>query len=69
MTMVNLQALPQSRIDEIVAECRAAQMAAEDQAMAEKMAGTRCQECEQPIDEPPPSPGMRPCAECASYRN
>jgi hypothetical protein len=59
--------LPQDHIDAIVAEVEATQRAAEDRAMAEKMAGTRCQECDGPIPGEPPGRGMRKCAECASW--
>jgi hypothetical protein len=61
--------LPESRMDEIVAEAEAAMIAAEDASMAERMAGLRCMSCECPLpgrlvtsDEP--ADGTRRCRRC-----
>jgi hypothetical protein len=56
---------PQSRINEIIAEVEVAQIAAEDAAMLEKMAGLRCMSCECPL--PPPADGSRRCARCEGW--
>lgn len=62
--MVNLTPLSDERLAEIVAEVEVEQMAAEDAAMRDKMAGLRCQSCECPMLTPPSGPGMRRCKWC-----
>lgn len=60
--------LPEARLRAIVDEVSAAQSAAHDQMMAEKMDGLRCMSCDALIATPNPSPGeTRDCAVCEGY--
>lgn len=62
-TFAPLTPLPDERLMQIADEVMAAQMAAEDRAMEEKMAGLRCMSCECPLPPPAPS-GARRCKRC-----
>jgi hypothetical protein len=58
--------LSDERLNAIVAEVMATQDRMQDAATAEKMRGTRCLCCEQPIAGEAPG-HTRECADCAGY--